>query len=137
VLGGTLGFLATPGVARADDLGAIGAGAAVLFVLAIVVMVFLLLIIVALVAAVLGSKGSPRTAFRKKVAGCCLGLSLITPVGPTVLILLVTIDEPGPVLLPMLVMVFLAVILGAGPVWLSQRARRYQALNSGGERGRT
>ncbi len=127
VMLGVLAFLATPGVARADDLGAIGKGAGVLLVLTIGVVAFFLLLIVAGIAAVLGAKGSPQTPLRRMFAGWCLGLSLITSLGTTALFLMLIADEPGSVLAPMLVTVFVAVLVAAGPIWLSQRARRYQA----------
>ena len=70
VVGGGLVFLATPGVARADDLGAMGEGMAILFALAVSVVSFVLLIGCSMVPAAIPPRFGRSSSTRRTRPDC-------------------------------------------------------------------
>ncbi len=126
VAGCGLAYLASPGIARADDLGAIGDGAAIFFALAVTVVVFFLLIITTAISAAFGRKESPRSLARRILAFVSLGLMLLLTVGNTALFIKAFKMTANEALETALV----ALVISAVPLVFGIRAVRYQSHNA-------
>lgn len=122
LVGCGLVFLATPGVARADDLGAIGEGMAVLLALAVTVVAIILLIITTAISAAFGRKESPRSLARRILAMVSLGFSVLIIIGNTSLFIAAFDMSAVETLWATLV----ALAIAAAPVLFGIRAVRYQ-----------